>query len=137
MKEETRFRIRYEDDTFALWLELEGQEVSPWNEKEPIFVCGRLMEPSFLASVIGRPAAMAPAVAIDCSRTWEDYKGKPYIFLKKSEGGFVPGMVFLGLSSEEHSRLNKFEEADTVRKIEKVTLRIGERQIQGISFFKR
>jgi len=137
MKEETRFRIRYEDDTFALWLELEGQEVSPWNEKEPIFVCGRLMEPSFLASVIGRPAAMAPAVAIDCSRAWEDYKGKPYIFLKKSKGGFVPGTVFLGLSAEECSRLNKFEEVDTVRKIEKVTLRIGERQIQGISFFKR
>ena len=137
MKQETRFRIRYEDDTFALWLELEGQEVSPWNEKEPIFVCGRLMEPSFLASVIGRPAAMAPAVAIDCSRAWEDYKGKPYIFLKKSKGGFVPGTVFLGLSAEERSRLNKFEEVDTVRKIENVTLRIGERQIQGISFFKR
>jgi hypothetical protein len=137
MKEQTRFRIQYEDDTFALWLELEGQEVSPWKEKEPIFVCGRLMEPSFLTSVIGRPAAMAPAVAVDCSRAWENYKGKPYIFLKKSKGWFVPGMVFLGLSAEERSRLTKFEEVDTVRKIEEVTLRVGERQLQGISFFKR
>ena len=49
----------------------------------------------------------------------------------------MPGTVFLGLSAEERSRLNKFEEVDTVRRIEKVTLRIGERQIQGISFFKR
>jgi len=137
MKESARFRIRYEDDTFAVWLEPEGTTVSLWEEKEPIFVCGRLMEPTFLASIIGREVAMAPAVATDCNRAWEDYQGKPYIFLKKSKGGFVPGMVLLGLSGEERSRLNKFEEVETVRKIDQVALRIGERHVQGISFFKR
>ena len=131
------FRICYEDETFAIWLEPEGTEVSLWDEKEPIFVCGRLMEPSFLSPIIGREAAMAPAVALDCGRAWEDLNGKPYIFLRRSVGGFVPGMVLLGLSSEERSQLNQFEEIDTVRKVDQVTLRIGDRDVRGISFFKR
>jgi hypothetical protein len=131
------YSIRYEDETFAIWLEPEGATISLWEEKEPIFVCGRLMEPQFLSSIIGREAAMAPAVALDCGRAWEDYKGKPYIFLKKSKGGFVPGMILLGLTGQERAKLNQFEEIDTVRKIEQVVLRVGEREIQGISFFKR
>lgn len=131
------YQIKYEDETFAVWLEPEGTEVSLWQEKEPIFVCGRLMEPKFLSSIIGREAAMAPAVALDCSRAWEDYQGKPYIFLKKSKGGFVPGMVLLGLTAQERSKLNRFEEIETVRKIDSSTLKIGDREIQGISFFKR
>ena len=131
------YKIKYEDETFAVWLVPEGKRISLWKEKEPIFVCGRLMEPKFLSSIIGRETAMAPAVALDCSRAWEDFKGKPYIFLKKSKERFVPGMVLLGLTSQERSRLNQFEEIDTVRKMDQVTLRIGEREIQGISFFKR
>jgi len=131
------YRIRYEDETFAVWLEPEGTKISLWEEKEPIFVCGRLMEPQFLSSIIGREAAMAPAVALDCGRAWEDYKGKPYIFLKKLKGGFVPGMILLGLTGQERAKLNQFEEIDIVRKIEQVVLRVGEREIQGISFFKR
>lgn len=131
------FTIRYEDETFAIWLEPEGKEISIWDEKAPVFVCGRLMEPKFLSSIIGRETAMAPAVALNCSRAWEEFRGKPYIFLKKSPGGFVPGMVLLGLSEEERKRLDQFEEIETVRKIDPVTLRIGEREIQGISFFKR
>jgi hypothetical protein len=131
------YRIKYEGETFAVWLEPEGVSVSLWGEKEPIFVCGRLMEPEFLSSIIGKQAAMAPAVAIDCSRAWENYEGKPYIFLKKSKGGFVPGMVLLGLTAQEREKLNRFEEIDRVRKLDSVSLRIGERKIDGISFFKR
>ncbi len=131
------YQIKYEDETFAVWLEPEGTKVSLWKEKEPIFVCGRLMEPKFLSSIIGREAAMAPAVALDCSRAWEDYSGKPYIFLKKSKGGFVTGMVLLGLTAQERSKLNRFEEIETVRKIDPLTLKIGDREIRGISFFKR
>ena len=131
------YHIKYEDETFAVWLEPEETEVSLWNEKDPIFVCGRLMEPKFLSSIIGREAAMAPAIALDCGRAWEDYKGKPYIFLKKLKDGFVPGMVLLGLTAQERLKLNQFEEVETVRKIEPLTLRIGEKQIQGVSFFKR
>ena len=130
------YQIQYEDDTFAVWLEPEGTKVTLWKEKEPVFVCGRLMEPRFLSSIIGRETAMAPAVALDCSRAWEDYNEKPYIFLKKSKGGFVPGMVLLGLTSQERSKLNQFEEIGTARKIDRVILRIGEREIEGISFFK-
>ncbi len=130
------YQIQYEDETFAVWLEPEGTKVPLWKEKEPVFVCGRLMEPRFLSSIIGRETAMAPAVALDCSRAWEDYKEKPYIFLKKSKGGFVPGMVLLGLTSQERSKLNQFEEIGTARKIDRVILRIGEREIEGISFFK-
>ena len=131
------YTIRYEDDTFALWLVPEGEDIGIWEDKRPIFVCGRLMEPSFLASVIGREAAMAPAVALCCSRSWEDYKGKPYIFLVQGGEGFVPGMALLGITEEERTRLHAFEEIDRVRKIESVLLRIGERQVEGISFFKR
>jgi hypothetical protein len=131
------YQIKYEDETFAVWLEPEGTKVSLWKEKDPIFVCGRLMEPKFLSSIIGREAAMAPAVALDCSRAWEDYQGKPYIFLKKKRDGFVPGMILLGLTSRERIRLNRFEEINTVRKVEKVTLCVGERKVKGISFFKR
>ena len=131
------YHIKYEDETFAVWLEPEETKVSLWNEKNPIFVCGRLMEPKFLSSIIGREAAMAPVIALDCGRAWEDYKGKPYIFLKKLKDGFVPGMVLLGLTAQERLKLNQFEEVQTVRKIEPLTLRIGEKQIQGVSFFKR
>jgi hypothetical protein len=137
MRRDPMFRIRYENETFALWLEPEGTQVSLWNEREPVFVCGKLMEPEFLSSVIGRAAAMAPAVALDCRRAWQDYQGKPYIFLMKSKGEFVPGMVLLGLSKEERAKLDQFEEIQTVRKVDQVTLRIGEREIKGISFFKR
>ncbi len=131
------YQIKYEDETFAVWLEPEGAGVSLWGEKEPIFVCGKLMEPQFLSSIIGREAAMAPAVALDCSRAWKDYQGKPYTFLKKSKGGFVPGMVLLGLTAQERSKLDRFEEVETVRKVDPLILRIGEREIRGISFFKR
>ena len=71
------YQIKYEDETFAVWLEPEGTKLSLWKEKDPIFVCGRLMEPKFLSSIIGREAAMAPAVALDCGRAWEDYRGNP------------------------------------------------------------
>jgi hypothetical protein len=121
------YNIRYEDETFAVWLEPEGTEVSLWDEKEAIFVCGKLMEPTFIAGIIGREPAMAPAVALNCTRQWQDYEGKPYIFLIKTEKGFVPGMALLGITAE----------IESVRKVEALTLRIGEREITGISFFKR
>jgi len=50
---------------------------------------------------------------------------------------FPNGMVLLGLTTQERSKLNRFEEIETVRKIDPLTLRIGDREIQGISFFKR
>ena len=131
------YNIRYEDETFAVWLEPNDNEVSLWAEKEPIFVCGKLMEPSFISAIIGREPAMAPAVALNCQRTWQDYKGKPYIFLMKSEQGFVPGMALLGITDRERKKLDEFEEIEFVRKVESVKLQIGEREIRGISFFKR
>ncbi len=131
------YNIRYEDETFAVWLEPDNTLVSLWTEKEPIFVCGKLMEPSFISSIIGREPAMAPAVALNCRRAWQDYKGKPYIFLIKSEEMFVPGMALLGITDQERKKLDEFEEIETVRKIESVNIRIGEREIEGISFFKR
>ena len=131
------YKICYEDDTFAVWLEPEGTEVSLWDEKEAIFVCGKLMEPAFIAGIIGREPAMAPAVALNCTRQWQDYEGKPYIFLMKAEKGFVAGMALLGLTAGERKKLDQFEEIESVRKVEPLTLRIGEREITGISFFKR
>jgi len=131
------YNIRYEDETFAVWLEPDNTLVSLWTEKEPIFVCGKLMEPSFISSIIGREPAMAPAVALNCRRAWQDYKGKPYIFLIKSEEVFVPGMALLGITDQERKKLDEFEEIETVRKVESVNIRIGEREIEGISFFKR
>lgn len=131
------YNIRYEDETFAVWLEPDDSRVSLWAEKEPIFVCGKLMEPTFISAIIGRQPAMAPAVALNCRRAWQDYKGKPYIFLMKSEDEFVPGMALLGIKDHERKKLDEFEEIGSVRKVAPVKLRIGEREIRGISFFKR
>ena len=131
------YRIRYEDETFALWMEPQGVDISLWEEKEPIFVCGKLMDPRFHSTIIGREAAMAPAVALNCHREVKDVAGKPYTFLTKGGDGFVTGMLLLGISKEERSRLDEFEEINTVRKVEKVSLKIGKHEIQGISFFKR
>ena len=133
----TMYRIRYEDETFAFWMEPQGSNVSLWEEKEPIFVCGRLMDPGFHSTIIGREAAMAPAVALNCHRDVKDVAGKPYTFLIKGGEGFVTGMLLLGISKEERSRLDDFEEINTVRRVEKVSLTVGNRAIQGISFFKR
>jgi hypothetical protein len=80
---------------------------------------------------------MAPAVALNCYRDVEDVAGKPYTFLIKGGDGFVSGMLLLGIANEERVRLDEFEEVDTVRKVEKLALRIGKREIQGISFFKK
>jgi hypothetical protein len=55
----------------------------------------------------------------------------------KSEEGFVPGMALLGITDQERKKLDEFEEIASVRKVESVKLRIGEREISGISFFKR
>jgi hypothetical protein len=131
------YRIRYEDETFALWMEPQGSNVSLWEEQEPIFVCGRLMDPGFHSTIIGREAAMAPAVALNCHRDVKDVAGKPYTFLIKGGDRFVTGMLLLGISKEERSRLDDFEEINTVRRVEKVSLTVGNRVIQGISFFKR
>ena len=131
------YKICYEDDTFAVWLEPEGTEISLWDQKDVIFVCGKLMEPSFIADIIGREPAMAPVVALNCARRWMDHNGKPYIFLTKGGDGFVPGMALLGITADERKKLDQFEEIESVRDVETLTLRIGEREITGISFFKR
>jgi hypothetical protein len=131
------YRIRYEDETFALWMEPQGVDISLWEEKEPIFVCGMLMDPGFHSTIIGREAAMAPAVALNCHRDVKDVAGKSYTFLIKGGDGFVTGMILLGISREERARLDEFEEINTVRKVEKLSLKIGKREIQGISFFKK
>ena len=55
----------------------------------------------------------------------------------KAQGEFVSGMVLLGLSREERAKLDEFEEIQSARKVDQVTLRIGERETGGISFFKR
>ena len=80
---------------------------------------------------------MAPAVALQCRRAWEDFNGKQYIFLMKAQGKFVSGMALLGISSHERALLDEFEEIGSVRKVEQVTLRIADREVSGISFFKR
>jgi hypothetical protein len=131
------YRIRYEDETFALWMEPQGVDISLWEDQEPIFVCGMLMDPGFHSTIIGREAAMAPAVALNCHRDVIDIGGKPYTFLIKGGNGFVSGMSLLGISKAERSRLDEFEKIDSVRKVEKVSLIIGKRELQGISFFKR
>jgi hypothetical protein len=46
-------------------------------------------------------------------------------------------MALLGITKEERARLDRFEEIQTVRKVDEVMLRIGERKLKGISFFKR
>jgi hypothetical protein len=95
------------------------------------------MEPSFISAIIGRKPAMAPAVALNCQRSWQDYKGNPYIFLTKCDQGFVPGMALLGITAQERNKLDVFEEIDSVRKVESLKMQIGEREVEGISFFKR
>jgi hypothetical protein len=55
----------------------------------------------------------------------------------KAQGRFVVGMVLLGISREEQTKVDKIEEIQTARKVDQLTLRIGEREIGGISFFKR
>jgi Gamma-glutamyl cyclotransferase, AIG2-like len=118
-------------------MEPQGLDISLWKEKEPIFVCGMLMDPEFHSTIIGREAAMAPAVALNCHRDVKEVAGKPYTFLIKGGDGFVTGMLLLGISKEERSRLYEFEEINTVRKVEELSLKIGKREFQGISFFKR
>jgi hypothetical protein len=130
------YRIRYEDETFALWMEPKGANVSLWEDEGPIFVCGKLMDPGFHSTIIGREAAMAPAVALNCHRVVRDIAGKPYTFLIKGGDGFVTGTLLLNISKEERSRLDDVEEINTVRKVEKVSLAVGNRVIQGTSFFK-
>ena len=131
------YNIRYDNETFAVWLEPREIEVSLWDENQPIFVCGKLMDPKFHSTIIGREAAMAPAVALKCQRNVEDVDGKPYTFLVKNGDGFVSGMALLGISKDERRSLDEFEEIDTVRKVEEVVLIIGNREVIGISFFKR
>ena len=101
------YHIRYEDENYAVWLEPDDTQISLWAEREPIFVCGKLMEPAFLSGVIGREPAMAPAVALNCSRAWQDYKGKATRFLIKSEEGFVPGMALLGITDGERKKIEE------------------------------
>jgi hypothetical protein len=131
------YRIRYEDETFAFWIEPSGVKISLWEETGPVFVCGKLMDPKFHSTIIGREAAMAPVVALKCQRDVEDVVGKAYTFLIKKGQGFVPGMALLGITKDEQQRLDEFEEIGSMRKVEEIVLLIGNREVKGISFFKK
>lgn len=102
-----------------------------------IFVCGSLMNPEFIAEMLGRPAAGAFAVAMDYTRGYEETGGKKVHFMMPQAGSVLPGMVWLNLSAEDVRRFEEFEQAPELRKRVNLKVRVGDLFLSAFTYLKK
>jgi len=102
-----------------------------------IFVCGSLMDPVFLAGLLGRPVAGAFAVALDYTRGYAEVDGAKVHFMTPRPGGVLPGMVWLDLSEEDVRRFEEFEQAPALRKRVALKVRAGDLELPAFTYLKK
>jgi hypothetical protein len=123
-------------EIFTIVIHPDGGFIDPRESENRIFVCGSLMDPEFVASLLGHGIAACPAVAAGFSRAWGESGGKKMHFLRRDAAGFVPGVALLGLSAADVAKLEVFEQAPAVRRGESLMLRIGDMELEGFTYLK-
>jgi len=123
-------------DIFTTVTHPEDGFVDPRESKRRVFVCGSLMDPEFVAGLLGHKVATCPAVAPGYSRGWGTAGGKKMHFLQPDPDGYVCGVALLGLDSLDISKLEEFEQAPDVRRRAPLKLRIGDAELDGFTYLK-
>jgi len=130
------YKITLIKDIFSIVIKPEDGCSDPRESEERIFVCGSLMDPEFVAGIIGHPVSMAPAVVKGFSRGWGETGGKRFHFLQVDSEGIVQGMALLGLSNEDIARLEEFEQVPDVRMKMALAIHIGDIILDGHTYIK-
>ncbi len=124
-------------DIFAVVIHGEGKFIDPRESKERVFVCGSLMSPAFVAGLVGHEICMSPSVAEDFSRGWGESEGNQFHFLYRNPGGMTIGVILLGLSPEDITRLEEFEQAPNVRMRAELEVVCGDTRLPAHTYLKR
>jgi hypothetical protein len=130
------YKVTLIKEIFSVVIHAEGALIDPRESEIRIFVCGSLMDPAFVAELLGRGIAMAPAVVKGYSRGWGEADGRKYHFLKEDEGEMTPGMALLGLTEKDIEKLEEFEQVPAVRRREEIEIVIGDIRLPGHTYLK-
>ena len=131
------FEITLVKEIFAIVAHPPGGFVDPRECERRVFVCGSLMEPKFLANLLGHEAAMAPALARGHIRGWGETDGKKFHFLRADPGGTVHGVVLLGLSDADMEKLEQFERVPEVRRRADIEAAIGDVALPAVTYLAK
>ena len=124
-------------EIFAVVIHGEGKFIDPRESGARVFVCGSLMDPAFVAGLLGHEVAMSPAVARGFSRGWGEAEGKKFHFLQEDPEGMVPGVALLGLSAADIAKLEEFEQVPAVRRRAELEIIIGDVRLSGHTYLKK
>ncbi|MFC1888401.1 gamma-glutamylcyclotransferase [Thermodesulfobacteriota bacterium] len=102
-----------------------------------LFVCGALMDPGFVADLLGHPVAGAFAVALDYARGYEEVDGEKVHFMTPEKGGVLPGMVWLDLSDEDVRCFEAFEQVPRLRERVDLEVRVGDILLPAFTYMKK
>jgi hypothetical protein len=134
---ESMYGVTLIKEIFAVVIHGEGRFIDPRESESRVFVCGSLMDPEFVAGMLGHEIAMSPAVAVGFIRGWGESDGKKFHFLQADGEGMVPGMALLGLSAADIVKLEKFEQVPGVRRRAEMEIVIGDVRLKGHTYLKR
>ena len=95
-------------------------------EGRVVFVWDELMDPETVRDLLGRYVAMAPAFVTGRARRAEREGAKKRFRLVEEEGAITQGLVLIGLSEEELTRLDDHQRAPIHLARQKEKVRIGD-----------
>jgi len=130
------YQVTLVKEIFTIVIHGEGRFADPMAGAVRVFVCGTLMDPAFVANMLGHKIAMAPAVARGFSRGWGEADGKKFHFLKHDPEGMTPGVILLGLDDADIAKLEQFEQVPHIRHREDITVVVGDVTLSAHTYLK-
>jgi hypothetical protein len=131
------YQVTLVKEIFVVVVHGEGGFVDPRESESRVFVCGSLMDPAFVAGMVGHEVAIAPAVAKGFIRSWGEADGKKFHFLRRGPEGMVPGVILLGLSEADILNIEEFEQAPRIRCREDITVVVGDITLPAHTYLKK
>ena len=105
--------------------------------KNNIYVCGQLMDPVFIAKMLGHPAAGAFAVALNYQRDFREVDGKQVHFMLPKQGAVLPGMVWLDLADQDVARFEEYEQVPSMRKRVQLEVMVGDLVMPAFTYLQK
>ena len=101
------FQVTFFPDELITVVHPEGKKVTRKLLEHPnaTFVWGRLMDPFFIAGLLGAPRPFAPAHVSGLTRK----PTREFFDVSPSRNEVVPGVVLFGLTNADMKKLNTFE----------------------------
>ncbi|MFA6448272.1 MAG: gamma-glutamylcyclotransferase family protein [bacterium] len=129
------FKVAWFEDCLLDVVCPEGRRVTRKTLDDPraTFVWGKLMDPAFIAKLVGRPAPFCAAEI----RGYERVKTPEFYALRKKAGATTQGVVLLGLTDNEIDALNAFEQIPDVMERRRIEASMGVMKRQVYFYIKR